>query len=89
MRFLIMLEQTEHGFSVQVPDLAIVTHGLDIDQAKLAAIKAIQINLEAYCEANQSVPKRKPVEHHLDNPEFQNLLFSYIDVPQSKEGIAA
>jgi mRNA interferase RelE/StbE len=46
MRFLIMLEQTETGFAVQVPDLAITTYGEDIEAAKRAAGEAIQSNLE-------------------------------------------
>jgi predicted RNA binding protein YcfA (HicA-like mRNA interferase family) len=50
MRFLIMLEQTEAGFAVQVPDLAIVTHGESIEATKHAAGEATQINLEAYRE---------------------------------------
>ena len=37
MRYLIMLEQTEAGFAVQVPDLAIVTYGDTIEAAKHAA----------------------------------------------------
>ena len=37
MRYLIMLEQTEAGFAVQVPDLAIVTYGETIEAAKQAA----------------------------------------------------
>ena len=31
MRFLIVLEQTETGFAVQAPDLAIATYGENID----------------------------------------------------------
>lgn len=91
MRFLIMLEPTEVGFSVQVPDLAIVTYGESIDAAKQAAIKAIQINLEAYQEAGQEVPERKSVLAHLANPDFEDLLFTYVDVDvtEPKEKVAA
>jgi predicted RNase H-like HicB family nuclease len=64
MRFLVMLEPIETGFSVQVPDLAIVTYGESIEAAKQAAAKAIQINLDAYREANQKVPERKSVLTH-------------------------
>ena len=64
MRYLIMLEQTEAGFAVQVPDLAIVTYGDTIEAAKQAACEAIQINLEAYQEAGQAVPKRQSIEYH-------------------------
>lgn len=51
MRFLIMLEQTEAGFAVQVPDLAVTTFGTDIESAKRVAAEAIRINLDAYREA--------------------------------------
>jgi hypothetical protein len=48
-----MLEQTETGFAVQAPDLAIATYGENIEAAKRAASKAIPINLEAHREARQ------------------------------------
>jgi predicted RNase H-like HicB family nuclease len=89
MRFLIMLEQTEAGFAVQVPDLAIMTFGADIEAAKGAAREAIQINLEAYRETGQGVPDEKPVARHLENPEFRDLLFAYIDVPGPTQRVAA
>lgn len=89
MRYLIMLEQTEAGFAVQVPDLAIVTHGETIETAKRAASEAIRINMEAYREAGQAVPERQSVEYHLENPEFQELVFAYVDVPLPTERIAA
>ncbi len=89
MRFLIMLEQTEAGFAVQVPDLAIMTFGVDIEAAKRAAAEAIQINLDAYREAGQRVPDEEPVTRHLENPEFRDLLFAYIDVSGPKGRMAA
>lgn len=89
MRFLIMLEQTEAGFAVQVPDLAIMTYGETIDMARQAAIEAIQINLETYREIGQTLPERQPVEQHLENPAFQELVFTYVEVQQPDEWIAA
>jgi predicted RNase H-like HicB family nuclease len=88
-RFLIMLEQTEAGFSVQVPDLAIVTCGENIEAAKRAASEAIQINLEAYREAGQQVPEEQEVSSHLANPEFRDLLFAYVEVAAPEGRIAA
>jgi predicted RNase H-like HicB family nuclease len=88
MRFLIMLEQTEAGFAIQVPDLAITTFGENIEAAKRAASEAIQINLEAYQEACQRVPDEQAVARHLENPEFRDLLFAYVEVAGPK-GIAA
>jgi predicted RNase H-like HicB family nuclease len=46
-----MREQTEKGFAVQAPDLAITTYGETIEAAKRAAGEAIRSNLEAYREA--------------------------------------
>ena len=89
MHYLIMLEQTEAGFAVQVPDLAIVTYGDTIEAAKQAAREAIQINLEAYREAGQAVPERQSIEYHLENPEFRELVFAYVEVPEPKAQLAA
>jgi predicted RNase H-like HicB family nuclease len=87
-RFLIR-EQAEAGFAVQVPDLAIVTCGENIDAAKRAASEAIQINLEAYRDAGQKVPEVQEVSRHLENPEFRDLLFAYVEVAEPKGSIAA
>jgi predicted RNase H-like HicB family nuclease len=89
MRFLIMLEQIETGFAVQAPDLAIATYGENIEAAKRAASEAIRINLEAYREAGQRAPEGQSVSKHLENPEFRDLLFAYIDVAEPQGRIAA
>ena len=39
MRYLIMLEQTDSGFAVQAPDLAIATYGESIEAAKRRPVK--------------------------------------------------
>jgi len=89
MRFLVMLEQTETGFAVQAPDLAIVTCGETIEAARRAAAEAIRINIEAYREAGQQVPERQSVSTHLENAEFRDLLFAYVEVAEPQERIAA
>ena len=58
MRYLIALEPLENGFSVQVPDLAIVTHGKDIQDAKRAAIEAIRVNINTYYEIGKKYLKK-------------------------------
>jgi predicted RNase H-like HicB family nuclease len=89
MRFLIMLEQTETEFAVQAPDLAIATYGESIEAAKRAAGEAIRSNLEAYRVAGQRVPEAQGVSNHLENPEFRDLLFAYVDVAEPQGRIAA
>ena len=84
-----MPEQTESGFAVQVPDLAVVTYRETIEAVKQAACETIEINLEAYREAGQAIPERQPFELHLANPEFQELVFAYVEVAEPKEPIAA
>jgi predicted RNase H-like HicB family nuclease len=84
-----MLEQTETGFAVQAPDLAITTYGETIEAAKRAAGEAIRINLEAYQEAVQPVPEGQSVSSHLENPEFQDLLFAYVEIAEPHGKIAA
>ena len=89
MRFLIVLEQTETGFAVQAPDLAIAAYGDCIEAAKRAAGEAIRSNLEAYREAGQPVPEAQGVSDHLENPEFRDLLFACVDVAEPQGRIAA
>ena len=89
MRYLIVLEPTEEGFSVQVPDLAILTHGETVEAAKLAAVEAIQVNLDAYRETHRAVPLQEPALTHLENPDFEDLLFAYVDVEDTRHQAAA
>jgi predicted RNase H-like HicB family nuclease len=89
MRYLILLEQTEAGFAVQVPDLAISTYGRDISSAKKAAIKAIRINLETYSEIGKPVPTPIPIIMHLENLDVADILFSYVELVENKESLAA
>jgi predicted RNase H-like HicB family nuclease len=89
MRYLIVLEPTEAGFAVQVPDLAISTYGENLEAAKQAARTAISINLETYREIGQAIPEKLPVERHLENPEFEDGLFAYVNVVDGFERHAA
>ena len=88
-RFLIMLEQTESGFAVQAPDLAIVTHGETIEAAKRAACEAIQVNLAAYEAAGLAVPPTQSAFHNLENPDYKDLLFAYLEIAAPPGRIAA
>jgi hypothetical protein len=89
MRVLIMLEQTETGFGVQAPDLAIAAYAENIEAAKRAAGEAIRINLEAYREAGQQAPEGQSISSHLENPEFRDLLFARVEVEELQGRIEA
>lgn len=88
MRFLITLEKTAKGFSVQVPDLAIITYGKTIDDAKNAATEAIRINLEAYHDAKMEIPARLSPSDHIENPDFRDLLFTFVKVSEPEKKAA-
>jgi predicted RNase H-like HicB family nuclease len=83
------LEQTEAGFAVQVPDLAISTYGKDISSVKKAAIKAIRINLETYSEIGKPVPTPIPIITRLENLDVADILFSYAEFVENKERLTA
>jgi hypothetical protein len=54
-----------------------------------AAGEAIRINLEAYLQAGQQPPEPQSVANHLENPEFRDLLFAYVEVAEPHGKIAA
>jgi hypothetical protein len=60
-----------------------------MDPSRRAAGEAIRSNLEAYREAGQQVPEAQGVSNHLENPEFRDLLFAYVDVAEPQARIAA
>ncbi|MDM8522807.1 type II toxin-antitoxin system HicB family antitoxin [Desulfococcaceae bacterium HSG8] len=89
MRYLIVLEQAGTGFAVQVPDLAVITYGETLEDAKSAAAEAIKINLEAYQETGKPVPEKQPAQAHLENPDFADLLFAFVRVAEYETRMAA
>jgi hypothetical protein len=89
MRFLIMLEQTETGFAVQAPDLALATTARTSKQpSKLPAKRSVSTS-KPIREAGQQVPEGQGVSNHVENPEFRDLLFAYVDLAEPQGNIAA
>jgi len=88
MRFFITLEKTDTGYSVQVPDLAIITYGKTIDDAKNEAADAIRINLESYYDAAIDVPFPLSPLKHIENPDFTDLLFAFVNVSEPEKNAA-
>ncbi len=80
MHYLIVIEPLEDGYAVQVPDLAVSTFGDTLKKAKAAAREAIVANLETYQVLGQQPPPAQIPAIHLENPDFAEMLFAYIDV---------
>lgn len=89
MRFLIMLEQTETGFAVQAPDLAIAAYGENIEAANQAASERFESISKPMSKPENTPPEAQSVSNHLENPEFRDLLFAYVDVAEPPGRIAA
>jgi len=54
--------------------------GENVEAARRAAAEAIRINLEAYREAGQPAPEGQTISNHLENREFRDLLFAYLEI---------
>lgn len=65
---------------MQVPDLAILTYGKTIELSKQSAITAIESNLNTYMTLGQKIPNKQSIGVHLNNTDFQNLLFAWVKV---------
>jgi hypothetical protein len=50
---------------------------------------AIEVNLEVYRESGRRAPEITPASRHLENPEFHDLVFAYVDVSGPEEMAAA
>jgi len=49
----------------------------------------LAIATEAYREAGQQAPEGQSVSSHLQNPEFRDLLFTYVEVDEPQGRMAA
>jgi len=89
MRFLIMLEQTETGFAVQAPDLAIATYGESIEAAKRALAKRFGATSKPIGKPDNGCLKRKAFQTILRIPNFGICCSAYVDVAEPQGRIAA
>jgi len=52
-------------------------------------MEAIHVNLNAYKEAGKQVPAGKAIAAHLENPDYKDLLFTFINISDVEEKVAA
>jgi hypothetical protein len=57
--------------------------------SEACAVEAIHANLEAYEDAGKHPPARRPVAEHLNNPDFDGLLFTFVEVEETRKDMAA
>jgi predicted RNase H-like HicB family nuclease len=82
MHYLIVIHKDENSdFGVTVPDLpGCYTAGSSIEEATKNAHEAIECHLEGLLLDNEPIPLKKPVEQHLDNPDFKDAVLALVDI---------
>lgn len=75
----------DSDYGVIVPDLpGCFSAGATIEDAIKNAHEAVECHLEGLLLDNDPIPLKKPIEEHLDNPEFKGGLLAVVDVDLSQ-----
>lgn len=86
MQYPIFIHKDENSdYGVIVPDLpGCFSAGSTIEEAIHNAHEAIECHLEGLLLDNESIPLKKPVEHHLDDPELKGGVLAMVEIDVSK-----
>jgi predicted RNase H-like HicB family nuclease len=86
MQYPIFIHKDENSdYGVIVPDLlGCFSAGSTIEETIQNAQEAIECHLEGLLLDNESIPLKKPVGEHLEDPDFKDGLLAMIDVDISK-----
>lgn len=86
MQYPIFLHKDENScYGVIVPDLpGCYSAGDTIEDAIHNAHEAIECHLEGLLKDNDPIPLKKPIEEHLENPEFKDGVLAVVDIDLSK-----
>ena len=86
MQYPIIIHKDEDSaYGVIVPDLpGCFSAGDTIEEAISNSHEAIECHIEGLLLDNESLPLKKPVEEHLENPEFKNGVLAIVEIDISK-----
>lgn len=86
MQYPIFIHKDEDSdYGVIVPDLpGCFSAGETIEKAIINAHEAIECHLEGLLLDNESIPLKKPIEQHLDNPDFKGGVLAVVEIDISK-----
>lgn len=86
MQYPIFIHKDESSdYGVIVPDLpGCFSGGSTIDEAIVNAHEAIECHLEGLLLDDESIPLKKSIEEHLDNPDFKDGVLAIVDIDISK-----
>lgn len=75
----------DSDYGVIVPDLpGCFSAGGTIEEAVKNAHEAIECHLEGLLLDNESIPLKKPVEQHLEDPDFKDGVLAMVEIDISK-----
>jgi predicted RNase H-like HicB family nuclease len=75
----------DSDYGVIVPDLpGCFSAGATIEEAIQNAHEAIECHLQGLLLDNEAIPLNKPIEQHLDNPDFKDGLLAVVEIDISK-----
>jgi predicted RNase H-like HicB family nuclease len=86
MQYPIIIHKDENSdYGVIVPDLpGCFSAGSTIEEAIHNAHEAIECHLEGLLVDNDPIPLKKPVEQHLENPDFAGGVLALVEIDMSK-----
>lgn len=86
MQYPIFIHKDENSdYGVIVPDLpGCFSAGSTIEEAIKNAHEAIECHLEGLLLDNESIPLKKPVEQHLEDPDFKDGVLAMVEIDISK-----
>ena len=86
MQYPIFIHKDENSaYGVIVPDLpGCYSAGDTIEEAIHNAHEAIECHIEGLLLDNESLPLKKPVEEHLDDPDFKDGVLALVEIDISK-----
>jgi len=86
MQYPIFIHKDKNSdYGVIVPDFpGCFSVGVTIEEAIKNAHEAIECHLEGLLLDDESIPLKKPIEEHLENPDFKDGLLAMVEIDISK-----
>ena len=86
MQYPIFIHKDENSaYGVIVPDLpGCFSAGDTIEEAVHNAHEAIECHIEGLLLDNESIPLKKPIEEHLEDPDFKEGVLAVVEIDISK-----
>lgn len=86
MQYPIFIHKDENSaFGVIVPDLpGCFSAGDTIEEAIQNSHEAIECHIEGLLFDNESIPLKKPIEEHLEDPDFKEGVLAVVEIDISK-----